>query len=394
MKPRTIFFWIHLGLGIAIGLVGALMAGTAVIMAFADSFLDVRDYRVRRVDPPANAKPQSLEALAERVNAKHPGTPVNRVGFGRDPNHACEFYYDKDGLEYVDRYSGELRPSDSVPLRRSLHKGVEQWHRFLGMAGDRRATGKFLASWFNAALIPLFLTGLVLWWPRHLRWRAVRAALTPAGNGRGLGSERSWHSAIGFWTLPLLLIMVVTGTSHSFKWVQDMGYRLTGNPAVKLERSDSLWAPGLLPRPIQANTSLLTLDELLDIANRELPSWTRLDIFHAPPPKPGNRTDSARLLAKAPGWGPSFFPIIVQVDPYSGGILDVHSWADLSAGTRLFAWSRWLHKGEAFGRFGQIVAGLACLLMLVLIYSGWALAIRRLVRSRKKGGPKTEQALS
>jgi len=91
----------------------------------------------------------------------------------------------------------------------------------------------------------------------------------------------------------------------------------------------------------------------------------------------------------APGWGPSFFPVVVQVDPYSGEVWDIHSWEDLSSGTRLLARSRWLHKGEAFGRFGLIAAGLACLLMLVLIYSGWALAIRRLTRSRSGYLPKT-----
>ena len=37
-------------------------------------------------------------------------------------------------------------------------------------------------------------------------------------------------------------------------------------------------------------------------------------------------------------------------------------------------------EGEAFGRTGQIVAGIACIVMLVLIYTGWALAIRRLAR--------------
>jgi uncharacterized iron-regulated membrane protein len=88
------------------------------------------------------------------------------------------------------------------------------------------------------------------------------------------------------------------------------------------------------------------------------------------------------LSAKAAGWGPAFFPIVVQVDPFTGDVLDVHSWNELSRGTRVLAWSRWLHKGEAFGRPGQIIAGLACLGLLVLIYTGWTLALRRLWRSR------------
>jgi uncharacterized iron-regulated membrane protein len=69
--------------------------------------------------------------------------------------------------------------------------------------------------------------------------------------------------------------------------------------------------------------------------------------------------------------------VVLQADPHTGELLDTHSWASLGRGTKLLAWSRWLHKGEAFGRPGQILFGLACLVMLALIYTGWALAIRR-----------------
>jgi len=106
VKPRTILFWIHLMLGIATGLARALMAGTAVIMAFADTYLDVREYGLRQVENPANAEPLSLATLALRVNAKHPETPMNRVGFDGDPKHAYEFYYDQAELDSSRYFSG------------------------------------------------------------------------------------------------------------------------------------------------------------------------------------------------------------------------------------------------------------------------------------------------
>lgn len=354
-----------------------------MIMAFADSYLDIREYSSGHVNPPANAQALTLEELSSRVNSKHPGTSVNRIGLDRDPHLAYEFYYDKTGLDYVDPYSGELRTSDSVPLRRKLHKGVEQWHRFFGLSGEHGKTGKLFASWFNVALIPLLLTGLVLWWPRSLRWHVIRTGFTPAGASRGRGTERSWHTATGFWALPFLLIMVVTATTHSFDWVRDTVHRIAGPGTPKPGSTDSLWAPGLPRQPIPANATLLTLDELRDVSDRELPGWTHLNLIPASKPKPGNKSDSTRLVAHVPGWGPAFFPVVVQVDPYSGEVLDIHSWEDLSPGTRLLAWSRWLHKGDAFGRTGQVVAGIACILMLVLIYTGWALAIRRLARTLK-----------
>jgi uncharacterized iron-regulated membrane protein len=178
--------------------------------------------------------------------------------------------------------------------------------------------------------------------------------------------------------MPFLIIMVVTATPHSFAWVRDLVTRLGGATPSKPGATDSLWAPGLPQRPVAAQATPLTWDDLRAIADREIPGWTRLDLHAAASGDSEGKTTSASLVARAPGWGPAFFPVVVQVDPFTGEVLDIHSWHDLSGGTRLLAWSRWLHKGEAFGRAGQSIAGLACVVMLILIYTGWALAIRRL----------------
>ena len=383
---RRLLFWVHLTLGLATGGAGALMAGTAVIMAFADTYLDAREFSKRNVAPPAKATPRSLDELALLVQAAHGGLPITRVGLDRNPRRAFEFYYGTNQLSYTDPYSGEIRSSDSVPLRRTLHKGVEQWHRFLGLSGDRRDTGKRIISWSNLALVPLLLTGLILWRPAKFRLAALRGNLIPAGPSRGRGTQRGWHTALGFWALPFLLIMVLTGVQHSFPWARDGAARLAGHAQPQPGSSDSLWAPGLPPQSVPENSAVLSLDELRTIAERELPGWRRLDIFPAPLPKSG-RINSARISALGAGRGPSFFPTTLQLHPYTGEILDTHSWDDLGGASRLIAWGRWLHKGEAFGRTGQIVAGLACLAMLVLIYTGWALALRRMMRRNRIPGP-------
>jgi uncharacterized iron-regulated membrane protein len=185
--------------------------------------------------------------------------------------------------------------------------------------------------------------------------------------------------------------MVLTATSHSFAWVRDTATRLV-QTEPKPGAHDSLWAPGLATRKAPADTPPLDFNELRAIAEREVPGWTRLDIYRTPPESGEAQAKPVNLVAKTPGWGPAFFPVAVQVDPFTGDVLDIHSWDDLSGGTQLLAWVRWLHKGEAFGRTGQIVAGLACFVMLILIYTGWALAIRRLLRARKADSLVGQQA--
>ena len=60
---------------------------------------------------------------------------------------------------------------------------------------------------------------------------------------------------------------------------------------------------------------------------------------------------------------------------------DVVKWepfASLSAGRRLRSYLRFGHTGEVWGLAGQTIAGLASLGGAVLVYTGLALAVRRL----------------
>ncbi|MCF3649387.1 PepSY-associated TM helix domain-containing protein [Synoicihabitans lomoniglobus] len=373
MTVRTFCFWTHLGLGLATGTVGALMAGTAIVMALADSYVDWRDREARVVTAIANTTPRDLETLAAGVRDAHPDAAITRVGIERSPRRAIAFFHGDQKLTYANPYTGELTASDAVPLRRRLHKDVEQWHRFLGLNGSKRETGQAVASWMNVALVPLLLSGLVIWCPRRIRWRTVRGSAT-AINPR---SGRSWHSTLGFWSSGLLLIMVVTAMTHSFPGVRELAYRINGGATGPAGPHDQIWAPKLPPVPRAPGAAALSLDALRDIADRDHPHWARLDLFPSPSTTANDHWPPARLLIAGSGSGPSFFPLVQQIDPFTGETLHVHDWANLSGGTRLLAWARWLHKGEAFGRPGQWIAAVACLIMLVLIATGWWLALRR-----------------
>ena len=58
--------------------------------------------------------------------------------------------------------------------------------------------------------------------------------------------------------------------------------------------------------------------------------------------------------------------------------------ASQSLGRRLRSWGRWVHTGEAGGLLGQTLAGLASAGAAVLVWTGCALAWRRLVPRRRE----------
>jgi uncharacterized iron-regulated membrane protein len=67
----------------------------------------------------------------------------------------------------------------------------------------------------------------------------------------------------------------------------------------------------------------------------------------------------------------------LSLNPFTGEILRRTGYADLAAAQQVRSWTRFLHTGEALGWWGQLVAGLACLGGLFLVYTGFALSWRR-----------------
>src|SRR4029079_9110882 len=61
---------------------------------------------------------------------------------------------------------------------------------------------------------------------------------------------------------------------------------------------------------------------------------------------------------------------------------EVRAWAPFSsqsAGQQARSWIRFLHTGEALGVAGQTVAGLVSLTSVLMVWTGLALAFRRLI---------------
>jgi len=105
--------------------------------------------------------------------------------------------------------------------------------------------------------------------------------------------------------------------------------------------------------------------------------WTvRLD------PQGGRRPAAVQLMVREANASPRFATVFqLRADPFTGQILREERWTELSAGRKARSWMRFLHTGEALDAGGQLAAGLASLGAAVLVWTGLALALRRLARS-------------
>ena len=85
----------------------------------------------------------------------------------------------------------------------------------------------------------------------------------------------------------------------------------------------------------------------------------------------------------------------MSFDRASAALVKNEGFEQLSAGRRVRSWLRFAHTGEFYGLTGQTIAGLASLGGVFLVYTGIALATRRLlawIKRRRSPSQSIDQA--
>jgi uncharacterized iron-regulated membrane protein len=70
----------------------------------------------------------------------------------------------------------------------------------------------------------------------------------------------------------------------------------------------------------------------------------------------------------------------LTLDAATGGVVAWAPFSSQTTGQKARSWIRFLHTGEALGLVGQTIAGLVSLTSIVMVWTGLALAWRRLVQ--------------
>ena len=414
-RLRSVLFWLHLVAGLAAGLVIGVMSFTGVVIAFEHDIVEWAERDVRRVPaPPADAVTLPLDQLIARaVEAAGGEARPSGVTISSDPRDAVAVSLGREtGTRYVNPYTGQVAPLVTTRTHDFMHLMID-WHRWLALSGEQRATGRAITGAANLAFLVLALSGLWLWWPRALRWRALKPALWFTG-ARGKARDWNWHNVYGFWSLPVLVVLIVTAAVISYPWASDLVYRAVGETPP----GSAGFQPASVPafQPPTPDAPRLTYAEAFAALAAAHPAWTTITLREGLPrrrgaPAPGNAgfqpasgSDPATPRRDGTGQGlgrarvsvqpysatiraddgtPSFASTQVVLNPYTAEAITTTGYADLTLGRKLRTWMRFLHTGEALGWPGQLAAALASLAGCVLVYTGFALSWRRFFKRRQ-----------
>lgn len=204
---RKLIFALHKWVGAIVALYLLVMSLTGVSLVFKDEFEDIL------CPPPtvaAGEKRVSFEALIEATQKKYVGYNVTGIICPRLSTKPIQIFARNDKDKKValnaDPYTGEIigprKENETLEFLADLH------HNLLN-----GKTGRTVNGIGALCLFLLVVTGAVVWWRGIKDW-TTGFRFSWKGNFRRI----NWnlHSAVGAWTLPLLLIWSISGFYFGF----------------------------------------------------------------------------------------------------------------------------------------------------------------------------------
>lgn len=400
-RVRQILFWSHLFLGATAGLVILIMSATGAALALKPQVLEFLERDVRVVSPEGTRLPPS--AVVDIVKRASPEAAPQSITVKREATAAVSASLGRGETLYVNPYTGAVLGT-GAPRATAFFQWLTDWHRWLGADAEARAPWRRMTGASNAAFLMLALSGLYLWWPRQFSLRHFGAVLWFRRTSTSRARDFNWHNVIGFWCLPAIIVMTLSGVVISYPWASNLVYRLTGSPVPERggrggpARGSSVnneqQPVGVRPAsPDVAPVEIASLDQLWSRAEAQVPTWSTLSLRL--PSRPGG--PAAFTITDGASWN-AFARSQLTLNGVSGEVMQWQPYEGSSLGQKWRGWLRFAHTGELGGLTGQVIAGIGCMGGVMLVYTGLALAFRRLwnwsLWKRARSEPRTPHVVS
>ncbi len=394
---RKTIFWTHLVCGVVTGLVVIMMSATGVVLTYERQMLAWAD-RAQFADPAPGQAPLPIAELLAAASRQVPEFEANSLGLSNDPRAPATLSAGRSSSLRIDRYSGEVLEPAAAGMR-SFFSAMTGWHRWFNASREDRAVPRAITGISNLAFLFLIFSGLYLWLPPTFRWIRFRTRLLFNSTAvTAKARDYNWHHVIGFWSAIPLAVVVATAVVFSYGWANDLVYRVfgedpSGGAAQPTARAgEPAAASAASYGPDAALASPLTLDELFERASMQLPDWQTITLT-----LPDADATSAQFRIDLGNGGEPQKRHNVTLDRYNGQVALWQPFDSQSPGRQARLWIRFLHTGEALGIVGQTVAGLVSLTSLIMVWTGIALAWRRLVTPlvrRRRPRPASQPVVS
>lgn len=416
---RSILFWSHLVMGTVGGVIIFIMSVTGVLLGFERQLIARFDGVAQVVPPSASAARLPLDSMLARASIEPTAVASIALKAGRTEPATIRFRERDRAPQLLDPFTGstvEAAPRGKMAAAMSWLRG---WHRWLGASTEKRPLMRKLTGAANIAFLLLVFSGLYIWWPKRLSKAAFKTAAIFNPRLSGKPRDFNWHNSLGFWSAIPLAFVIATGVFISYAWPGQWMDRLFGSEkervaAIKAMNAppeqaapregatparagntapgaSAAGAPGAAARengernqsPAAAPHVLASLDPMFATVAAAKPEWQTLTIT-TPAPR-----DSVVQFAVAEG--NTYRPDLKTqyfFNAETGAQSRITNFDSLSTSRKIRGWTRFGHTGEIFGLTGQSIATFVSFVGAILVWTGLALAYRRLtafIRRKRRG---------
>ncbi len=238
IKKKILF--VHRWLGIVSGLLVVFVALTGSMLAFEDEGRDYLEHEYYHITHPAGER-LSLDQMVDTFRVYNPKIKINSIRF-KETADAAVVFFTKDKYVFIDPYTSRVMAT--VPVKHDFFYVVKMLHTSL-MLGD---VGKAIVHINVLLFFTICLSGLVMWWPR--KWNLFRSAVSIKTSGSRKRVNYDLHRALGFYSLPVLLIISFTGLFMASGITKNFVSFVTGSPMPKKDE-DAV----TITKPLTADTA-------------------------------------------------------------------------------------------------------------------------------------------
>ena len=363
---------LHLWLGISSGLVVFIVALTGSLLVFEDELEPVIDRQFHIVEAHQGKQRLPLDQLQARVFETYPGKKLVRITIEKEPERTIVFGLkngkkEKDILSVaVNPYTGNI--AEARVEQDAFFSVVLRLHRYLCL----EETGKIITGISCVMFLIIMITGLILWWPNR---KNSKQRFTIKWNAKFKRLNWDLHAIFGFYVLPFVFLIAITGLVWSYKWVNNIIFMtFDGKPQQKRE------APAnVQPVPNQDNT---LFQKIYAETNQQLPHPGKILITLS-------ESDSLSVTVSKTNDNAAISNIVdfLYFDKNNGQLIKKRLYAEETKGMKVRRLIYPIHTGSLLGLPTKIIAFLTALVAATLPVTGIVIWLGKKSKSKKEIKP-------
>lgn len=370
MKKKILF--VHRWLGIVSGLLLVFVALTGSMLAFEDEGRDYLEHDYYHITHPAGER-LSLDQMVDTFRLYNPKIKINSIRF-KEKADAAVVFFTKEKFVFINPYTS--RVTATVPVNRDFFYVVRMLHTSL-MLGD---VGKTIVHINVLLFFIICLSGLVMWWPR--RWNLFRSAVSIKTSGSRKRVNYDLHRALGFYALPILLIISFTGLFMASDITKNFVSFITRSPIPGKEESITVTKPA--SAGAGAGHRHYSLDSTYAYARTHYPGAQETFVV------PATKETPIRIVMRYP------YTIVrnqntLYFNPWDGSLVKADLYTDYNAYDKMARSNYNLHTGKIgpLGLFSKILYCLVALIAASLPITGFCIWMGK--KKKKKRDQETAE---